>query len=85
MRFMLDTNICIYIIKKKPIQVVETLRKFDFSDICISSVTFAELEFGAAKSAYPDRNRNALLNFTSPLEIIPFDEYAAFHYENWVE
>lgn len=83
MQFMLDTDICIYIIRQKPIHVVEKLRTYAISNICISSVTFAELEYGAAKSEYPDRNRDALLNFTSPLEIMPFDEYAAFFY-GWI-
>ena len=80
MRFMLDTNICIYIIKKKPIKVINKLRMFSISDMGISSITLSELEYGIAKSSRPDQNRDALNNFLAPLEIIPYDDRAAFHY-----
>ena len=50
--------------------------------MAISSITVSELEYGAAKSSSPDQNRNALLAFLSPLEILPFDDQAAFHYGN---
>jgi len=45
MRFMLDTNICIYIIKKKPRKVFDTLMKLKIGDVCISAITLAELEY----------------------------------------
>jgi tRNA(fMet)-specific endonuclease VapC len=80
MRFMLDTDICIYIIKKSPIQVekrFKTLRPFE---VGISAVTLAELQFGAAKSSRPERNRDALSGFLAPLEIAAFDDLAALHY-----
>lgn len=80
MRYILDTNICIYIIKKKPIQVINKLRTFNISDMGISSITLSELEYGIAKSSRPDQNRDALNNFLAPLEIIPFDDSAASHY-----
>ncbi|MBM3132847.1 MAG: type II toxin-antitoxin system VapC family toxin [Chloroflexi bacterium] len=80
MRFMLDTNICIYIIKRKPPQVLEKLRALSIADVGISSVTLAALEYGAAKSAQPEQNRDALRGFLAPLEISPFDDRAALHY-----
>jgi len=80
MHFILDTNICIYIIKKKPIQVINKLRTFTISDIGISSITLSELEYGIAKSSRPDQNREALNNFLAPLEIIPYDDRAASLY-----
>ena len=80
MRFMLDTNICIYIIKRKPPQVLEKLRTLDIADVAISSITLAELEYGVAKSSLPEQNRDALSAFLVPLEIMPFDHRAAFHY-----
>jgi tRNA(fMet)-specific endonuclease VapC len=80
MRFMLDTNICIYIIKRKPLQVLNKLRKCTIADVGISSITLSELEYGVAKSTKPTQNREALSNFLAPLEIIPFDDRAAFHY-----
>lgn len=80
MRFMLDTNICIYIIKRKPLQVLNKLRECDITDVGISSITLSELEYGVAKSSKPIQNREALSNFLAPLEVIPFDDRAAFHY-----
>ena len=65
-RFMLDTNICIYIIKKKPVQVLERLKNCLISEIGISSITLGELEYGAAKSSRPDRNRMACSSFWLP-------------------
>jgi tRNA(fMet)-specific endonuclease VapC len=80
MRFMLDTNICIYIIKKKPVDVLERFKTYSISDIAISSVTLAELEYGVAKSSTPQQNRTALAGFLAPLVIAPFDDRAAIHY-----
>ncbi len=80
MRYLLDTNICIYIIKKQPVKVFNRLRKYSIGDVAISSITVAELEYGAAKSSRPEQNRNALIAFLSPLEILSFDDLAALHY-----
>lgn len=80
MRYMLDTNICIYIIKNKPRQVFQRLKEHDMSDVCISSVTYAELAYGCEKSAYADRNRVALKLFLAGIEILPFDIDAGEEY-----
>ena len=80
MRYMLDTNICIYLIKKKPIKVLKKLQTFDVTDIVISSITLSELECGTAKSDLREQNRDALNKFLTPLEIIPYDDKAAVHY-----
>ena len=77
MRYMLDTNICIYIIREKPIKVLKKLRTFDLSDIVISAITHSELEYGVAKSSRRKENREALIKFLAPLEIIPYDDKAA--------
>ncbi len=77
MIYMLDTNICIYIIKKKPLIVLETLRKLDIGDVCISAITLAELEYGVKKSQQRERNQVALTAFLSPVEILPFSDSAA--------
>lgn len=69
MRFLLDTNICIYIIKRKPQQVVERFNTLPPADIGISAITVAELEYGAQKSQKPEQNRTALQQFLIPLEI----------------
>ena len=76
MKVMLDTNICIYIIKQKPRSVLERFAAFPVGDLGISVITLAELEYGASKSSEPDRNREALEQFVSPLEIAVFDRPA---------
>ena len=80
MKYLLDTNTCIYIIKRKPQDVLAKFQTIAPYDIGISSITVAELECGAAKSQYPDRNRVALTQFLIPLEIVRFDEQAATIY-----
>ena len=77
MKFLLDTNICIYIIKQKPPKVLQKVKTYKVGDIAISSITVAELEFGVHKSQFPERNRQALTQFLSPLRIVDFDINAA--------
>ncbi len=80
MKYMLDTNICIYIIKHKPEKVIERFLKLDPKEICISSITFAELSYGAEKSLEKIKNHIALTLFLSNLEIKSFDMKAAEEY-----
>ena len=80
--YMLDTNMCIFIIKKKNSNVLEQLKKNRKKGLFISSITLAELEFGIenANIEYKEKNRIALLEFLSILEIKHFDENAAQEY-----
>lgn len=80
MKFLLDTNICIYIIKQKPLEVLHKFNTYQVGDIGISSITVAELEFGVQKSQYPAKNQQALTQFLLPLEIVNFDHAAATIY-----
>lgn len=80
MKVMLDTNICIYVVKRKPTSVLQRFAAFPIGDIGISVITLAELEYGASKSSGPDRNRAALEQFVSPLEIAAFDRQATIVY-----
>lgn len=80
MKVMLDTNTCIYIIKRRPQSVLERFQSFPVGDIGISSITLAELEYGAAKSAQPRKNREALEQFVSPLSVAAFDRGATEAY-----
>jgi tRNA(fMet)-specific endonuclease VapC len=80
MKYMLDTNICIYIIKKHPKEVLKKFHAFKIGDICLSSVTLAELMYGVEKSQHHKKNKSALEEFILPLDIMPFDEEAASHY-----
>lgn len=80
MRFMLDTNICIYLIKQKPANVLKHFSSRDVGDVGISSITLAELQYGVSKSQHVQKNRQALSEFIQPLEIADFDEKAAGSY-----
>jgi tRNA(fMet)-specific endonuclease VapC len=80
MRFLLDTNTCIYIIKRKPGQVLKRFQKLEITEVGISSISIAELEYGVYKSQRKEQNRIALSQFLIPLEILPFDEQAAQTY-----
>ena len=77
---MLDTNICIYAIKHKPERVLLRLQEHDPSEICISSVTYAELVHGVEKSQAIERNRVSLTLLLANIEIMNFDSLAAESY-----
>ena len=74
MNYLLDTNICIYIINKKPAAVLKRVQSKQPGQVAISTITLAELEYGVARSRYPDRNRIALLEFLLPFTILDFDQ-----------
>ncbi len=78
-RFMLDTNICIYVINKKPSIVLERFRQEAPGSIALSSISAAELAFGVTKSG-SDKNKEALALFLAPLTLLPFDESVIWHY-----
>ena len=78
--YLLDTNICIFAINKKTPQLINTINKKSKHDIYISSLTIAELEFGVENSQYVEKNRVALLKFSSLLRILPFDDEDAVCY-----
>ncbi len=80
--YMLDTNICIYIIKQKPENVINRFRQFPISIVAISSITLSELEYGVMKSSKKDQNQFALSQFVAPLEILPYGDDAAPYYGN---
>ncbi len=80
MKLLLDTNICIYIIKRKPAAVLERFLDYQIGDIGISSITLSELRYGVAKSSHREKNAKALDEFTIPLEVVPYDEAAAHVY-----
>ncbi|WP_439240052.1 type II toxin-antitoxin system tRNA(fMet)-specific endonuclease VapC [Lonepinella sp. BR2474] len=79
MKYLLDTNICIYIINHKPPQVFERFAQYELGDLAISSITAAELAFGVEKSGSL-RNKEALNKFLVPLDILPFNTNAIWHY-----
>lgn len=78
--WLLDTNLCIYLIKKKPERVLQRLRALDISTVAVSSITVAELQYGVAKSSRPEQNALALAALLAPLVVLPFDDDAAAVY-----
>lgn len=80
MRYMLDTNICIELIRGRGKYVLDRIKKLQVGDIGLSIITYAELEHGVWKSARPEQNRIALDLFCAPLELAPFSSDAATAY-----
>jgi len=80
MRYMLDTNICIALIKRKPPKALKRFDRLSAGNVGISAITLAELRYGVAKSQNIERNRQALEEFLLPLEVADFGERAASAY-----
>ena len=78
LKFMLDTNICIFTIKNKPERVRERFN-LNTSRMCISSITLMELIYGAEKSQMPERNLAVVEGFVARLEVLDYDAQAAIH------
>ncbi len=78
--WLLDTNICIFLIKQRPPQVLARLRAVDIDRVGVSSVTVGELAYGVARSGRPEQNALALAHLLAPLTVLPFDEAAATRY-----
>lgn len=81
-RYMLDTNTIAYAKNRKPASVLDKLIQLDPSEVCISAVTMAELEYGICHSSKPSQNRKALILFLSGITILPFGTEAALEYGN---
>ena len=79
-RRLLDTNVCIHIIRRRPPGVLRKFESYEVGEVGVSSVTFAELSYGAEKSALPEQNREALSRFLLPLEVLAFGVEAAAAY-----
>jgi tRNA(fMet)-specific endonuclease VapC len=79
LKYMLDTNIAIYVIKRRPIELLEVFNRHA-GQMCISSITLAELLHGVEKSAMPDHNLRQIEDFISRLEVLEYGGKAAAHY-----
>jgi len=80
MMFLIDTNICIYIMNDHPPQVIQKFREIGVGNVCISSITVSELQYGVCKSKQIKKNIKRLDEFLSPFEIISYDESASIYY-----
>lgn len=77
-KFMLDTNICIYLMKHQPVEVRQRFEQCFVGDVIISAITLAELEYGVACSGRSEtQNRDALKGFLQEIQVAPFDAVAA--------
>ena len=79
LKYMLDTNIAIYVIKRRPSEALATFNQHA-GQLCISSITLAELMHGVEKSAKPDHNLRQVEDFTSRLTVLEYGNKAASHY-----
>lgn len=77
MKYLLDTNICIFVIRQKPPIVLQRFQQFLANELAISAVTLAELRYGADKSSNPAKNHLALDGFLAAIQIVDFDSQAA--------
>lgn len=79
LRYLLDTNIVIYVMKRRPVEVLDTFNK-QANRMAISAITLAELMHGSEKSSRPAENLAAIEDFCSRLEVLPYTPKAAQHY-----
>lgn len=79
LKYLLDTNIVIYVLKRRPLEVLEIFNS-NASRMAISSITLSELIYGAEKSAKPNQNLEAIEEFVSHLEVLSYDAKASQHY-----
>jgi tRNA(fMet)-specific endonuclease VapC len=79
LKYLLDTNIVIYVLKRRPKEVLDIFNA-NASRMAISSITLSELMYGAEKSLYTDKNLEAVEEFVSHLEVLPYDAKASQHY-----
>lgn len=79
LKYMLDTNIVIYVIKRRPQSLRPVFNQYD-GQLCVSTITFAELMHGVEKSSIPERNLRNVEDFISRIDVLPYDTNAAIHY-----
>ena len=79
-KYLIDTSICIYIMNKRPVNIIHKFKQFDVGEIGVSTITVSELQYGIAKSNNRKVNKQRLEEFLSPLELLPYDEIAANTY-----
>jgi tRNA(fMet)-specific endonuclease VapC len=80
MKYMLDTNICIEIIRRRSVSAVERCEAHAGDGICLSAISYSELLFGCEKSSHPAKNRHALEKFLSPVQVLDFPAAAGQDY-----
>lgn len=79
-RYLLDTNMCIYLMKNQPEEVARRFAQCHVGDVVMSAITYAELQYGAAAAADPERERANLAALVEDIPVEPFDALAAVAY-----
>lgn len=77
MKFLIDTNICIYIMNNRPPEVIQRFKNTDVGMVGVSTITVSELQYGVSKSKYKKQNLKRLDEFLTPFEILSYDEDAS--------
>jgi tRNA(fMet)-specific endonuclease VapC len=80
LKYLLDTNICIYIAKKKPETIIKKFASLDVGEVAMSVITYGELLYGANKSNYPDQSHQKLVELNTLIPAIPLNDEVAEHY-----
>jgi tRNA(fMet)-specific endonuclease VapC len=80
MNYLIDTNICIYIMNNRPPEVVRRFRNLELGQVGVSSITVSELQYGVSKSQRQKENQQRLDEFLLPFEIFPYDQTASRQY-----
>lgn len=79
-KYLLDTNFCIYIMNRRPLEIIHKFKQFNVGAIGISTITVSELQYGAVKSKNPKLNVQRVEEFLAPIELLPYDHNAANFY-----
>lgn len=79
-RYMLDTNMCIYLMKNQPEEVARRFAQCYVGDVVMSAITYAELEYGVAVSANPEKEQTTLVSLVEDIPVYPFDAAAGIAY-----
>lgn len=80
LRYLLDTNICIYIAKQKPISVLQRFEKIEMGEVAMSAITYAELLYGAEKSHFPHKTKQTLMELATLIPPLPLTINTGEHY-----
>ena len=80
MNYLIDTDICIYIMNNRPLEVIRRFRNLELGQVGVSSITVSELQYGVSKSKRQKENQQRLDEFLLPFEIVPYDHTASRQY-----
>ena len=80
MNYLIDTNICIYIMNQRPPEVIQKFKNIEVGQIGISTITVSELNYGVAKSKHKKQNAKRLEEFLTPFGILPYNENVSKYY-----